>query len=65
MSAKKQVPLRLSPKLWEELSKWADDEFRSINGQIEYVLHQAVQKRLGGGEASDSDAKNNTEDEDL
>jgi len=44
-SDKKQVPLRLSPTLWNEINKWADDEFRSINGQIEYILSEAVKKR--------------------
>ncbi len=43
--AKKQVLLRLSPSLWNELARWAEDDFRSINGQIEYLLSQAVQKR--------------------
>ncbi|NCB66671.1 MAG: Arc family DNA-binding protein [Bacilli bacterium] len=43
--AKKQVLLRLSSSLWEELAKWADDDFRSINGQIEYLLTDAVRKR--------------------
>ena len=43
--SKKQVLLRLSPSLWEELAKWAEDDFRSINGQIEYLLSDAVQKR--------------------
>lgn len=45
MAEKKTVLLRLNPKTWEELSRWADDEFRSINGQIEYILHEAIQKR--------------------
>lgn len=43
--AKKQIPLRLSPLLWKELSVWADDEFRSVNGQIEYLLTECVKKR--------------------
>lgn len=43
--AKKQVLLRLSPSLWNELAKWADEDFRSINGQIEYLLHEAVKQR--------------------
>lgn len=43
--SKKQVLLRLSPSLWEDLAKWAEDDFRSINGQIEYLLSDAVQKR--------------------
>ena len=35
---KKQVPLRLSPKLYDALAAWAEDDFRSVNGQIEYLL---------------------------
>ena len=51
---KKQVPLRLSAVLWKDLVEWADDEFRSLNGQIEYLLNEAVKKRKspknsGGG----------------
>jgi hypothetical protein len=42
---KKQLLLRLSPALWEEINRWAGDEFRSINGQIEYLLSEAVKKR--------------------
>ena len=42
---KKQLLLRLSPTLWEEVSRWAEDDFRSINGQIEYLLTEAVKKR--------------------
>ena len=44
-NAKKQIPLRLSPKLYAALAKWADDDFRSINGQIEYLLTECVKKR--------------------
>lgn len=40
--AKKQVPLRLSADLYDELASWAEDEFRSVNGQIEYLLTAAV-----------------------
>ncbi len=43
--AKKQVLLRLSPSLWNELAAWAEDDFRSINGQIEYLLADSVKKR--------------------
>lgn len=43
--AKKQVLLRLSPSLWNELAAWAEDDFRSINGQIEYLLADCVKKR--------------------
>ena len=42
---KKQIPLRLSKTLYDELAKWAEDDFRSINGQIEYLLTEAVKKR--------------------
>lgn len=44
-NAKKQVLLRLSPSLWEDIVEWAEEDFRSINGQIEYILHEAVRKR--------------------
>ncbi len=43
--AKKQVLLRLSPSLWNELARWAEDDFRSINGQIEFLLSEAVRQR--------------------
>jgi hypothetical protein len=42
---RKSFLLRLPPELWKELEKWAADELRSVNGQIEYVLRQAVAKR--------------------
>ena len=43
--AKKQVPLRLSAALYAELARWAEDEFRSVNGQLEYLLTEAVRRR--------------------
>ena len=43
--AKKQVPLRLSASLYEELARWAEDDFRSLNGQIEYLLTECGKKR--------------------
>ena len=42
---KKQVPLRLSEELYDALAAWAEDEFRSVNGQIEYLLTDCVRKR--------------------
>ena len=42
---KKQLVLRLSPTLWEEIARWADEDFRSINGQIEYLLTECVRAR--------------------
>lgn len=43
--AKKQVPLRLSASLYNELAAWAEDDFRSVNGQIEYLLTECVRHR--------------------
>ncbi|MBR5741254.1 MAG: PTS ascorbate transporter subunit IIC [Firmicutes bacterium] len=48
-SAKKQIPLRLSPKLYAALSSWAEDDFRSVNGQIEYLLTECVKQRKKNG----------------
>jgi len=45
---KKQVPLRLSAQLYGELAAWAEDDFRSLNGQIEYLLTEAVRRRKSG-----------------
>ena len=42
---KKQIPLRLSKELYDALVRWADDEFRSVNGQIEYLLTDCVKRR--------------------
>ncbi len=50
MSAeKKQIPLRLSNKLFEQIAAWAEDDFRSINGQIEYLLSECVRQRKKNG----------------
>ena len=45
MAAKKSFLLRLSHEMWEELERWAADDFRSINGQIESILHEAITRR--------------------
>ena len=47
-SDKKQVLLRLSPALWQDLAAWAEDDFRSINGQIEYLLSESVKRHKRG-----------------
>ena len=44
-TGKKQLLLRLSPALWQNLAAWAEDDFRSINGQIEYLLSESVKQR--------------------
>ena len=46
-NTKKQVPLRLNAKLWQELNAWAQEDFRSLNGQIEFLLSECVKKRRG------------------
>ena len=46
--AKKQVLLRHSPSLWDDIAAWAEDDFRSINAQIEFLLTEAVRRRKKG-----------------
>ena len=48
-SQKKQVPLRLSAKLYAAIAAWAEDDFRSVNGQIEYLLSECVRQRKKNG----------------
>ena len=43
--AKKKFPLRIDPALWKELERWSQDELRSVNGQVEFLLTQAVKNR--------------------
>ena len=45
-NVKKQVLLRLSSTLWDQIASWAEDDFRSINSQIEFLLSEAVKKRI-------------------
>lgn len=44
MAEKKAYPLRIDPHVYDALKRWADDELRSVNGQIEYLLTQALRK---------------------
>lgn len=46
---KKQIPLRVSAKLYNEIAAWAEDDFRSVNGQIEYLLTECVRQRRKNG----------------
>ena len=48
MAARKQKLLRIDPALWADVEKWAADELRSVNAQVEYLLREAVRKRKGG-----------------
>ncbi|HEX4605981.1 MAG TPA: Arc family DNA-binding protein [Candidatus Angelobacter sp.] len=47
MAERKSFLLRMDPTLWDEVERWAQAELRSVNGQIEYILRQAVNKRKG------------------
>ena len=53
--AKKTFVLRMSENTFNKLSKWADDEFRSVNGQIEMILDKALKE--AGRKSVDKDAK--------
>jgi len=53
---KKQVPLRVSATLWKELAIWAEEDFRSLNGQIEYLLNEAVKKRKKASKSKEFDS---------
>lgn len=55
---KKQILLRLSNKLYSELAAWAEDDFRSVNGQIEYLLTECVKKRKGGNQSISQEPDN-------
>ena len=46
---KKQIPLRLSAQLYSQIMQWAEDDFRSVNGQIEYLLTECVKQRKKNG----------------
>lgn len=49
MAEKKQIPLRVNEKLYNALVAWAEDDFRSVNGQIEYLLTECVKQRKKDG----------------
>jgi hypothetical protein len=56
---RKSFLLRIDPALWADLERWAADELRSVNGQVEYVLRQAVQKRKKTQAAEDENDQDN------
>ena len=64
MAQKKAFPLRLDPATYDALQRWADADLRSLNGQIEYLLRQALRqaKRLPDPEAPDSESEATNED---
>lgn len=66
MEGRKSFLLRIDPELWRELERWSQDELRSVNGQIEFLLRQAVQKRIqsGAGARDPSDSIEKAEGKD-
>lgn len=52
MKERKAFLMRIDPALWAELEAWAQDELRSVNGQVEMILKQAVVKRKGTAKKS-------------
>jgi hypothetical protein len=60
MAERKKLLLRISPALWEQLNRWAGQEFRSVNGQIEFLLQRAVDERRKGKRTGDARTDENT-----
>ncbi|MBR3234815.1 MAG: Arc family DNA binding domain-containing protein [Atopobiaceae bacterium] len=56
MARRKQYPLRIDPDIWEAIEKWAADDMRSANGQVEWVLRQAL-KQAGRLPARSNESK--------
>lgn len=62
MSKKKSFVLRIDPETFKQIEKWADDEFRSVNGQLEWMIHKSLKeaKRF----STKTKSKNNSEKKD-
>ena len=56
MESRKSFLLRMDPELWRELERWAADELRSVNGQVEFLLRQAVKKSKHPNDKEDKDS---------
>lgn len=54
--ARKQYPLRIDPRVWEAVQRWATDDFRSVNAQVEWILRDALRRagRLPHGDSDDA-----------
>jgi len=59
MAERKSFLLRMDPALWDNLEAWAQDDLRSVNGQIEYLLRQAVSRRKGQAATKSSEPNSN------
>jgi len=62
LNSKKSFALRIDEETYKALEKWAADEFRSVNGQIEYILHNALKKAGRKVKTSDSSADKKEKD---
>jgi hypothetical protein len=51
---RKSLLLRIDPSLWRALERWSADELRSVNGQIEFLLRDAVRRRAKGGQRDEA-----------
>lgn len=67
MAAKKRFLLRIDPRLYEALHRWANDELRSVNAQIEFLLSDAVRKsgRASRAEPPEEEGATGGDDEDA
>jgi hypothetical protein len=63
MAKKKSFVLRIDPETFEQIEKWAEDEFRSVNGQLEWMIHKSLKdaKRLKKTKPSNDNSTNKTE----
>ena len=57
MAERKQFLLRIDPQLWAEMEAWAAEDLRSVNGQIEYLLREAVRRRKGARQKGPADER--------
>lgn len=57
MARRKQYPLRIDPKIWAAVERWAEDDMRSANAQVEWILRDALKRagRLKDGEGEQSE----------
>jgi len=62
MMARKQFLLRIDPELWKQLEKWAADDLRSVNAQVEWLLREAVRKRKGSRARQDRPRQDDKEE---
>lgn len=62
---RKSVLLRLNSDMWNDIAAWAEDEFRSINGQIEYILSEAIKQHKKATKNISTDSSKLNEESDA